>query len=188
MKKTLSLVLALGLILSLAACGKKADDSKDAAAVPADPTALLTAVWNSFTDDEKFPASGGDYENSVDDAPGAFDISDADNLNYILAVPVEDAGKIDAAASLLHMMNVNTFTCGALHVTDKDDVDALAQDMRDAIQAKQWMCGFPDKLVVATYDQYVVALYGAEDLVDTFRDKFSSAYPDAVIAYDEAIA
>ena len=49
------------------------------------------------------------------------------------------------------------------------------------------MCGFPDKLVVLTYDQYVVSLYGAEDLVDTFRDKFTAAYGDASVAYDEAI-
>ena len=59
--------------------------------------------------------------------------------------------------------------------------------MRDAIQSKQWMCGFPDKLVVFTYDRYVVALYGNEDLVNTFRDKLTAAYGDAVVAYDEAI-
>ena len=59
--------------------------------------------------------------------------------------------------------------------------------MRDAIQSKQWMCGFPDKLVVFTYDRYVVALYGNEDLVNTFRDKLAAAYGNAVVAYDEAI-
>ena len=47
--------------------------------------------------------------------------------------------------------------------------------------------GFPDKLVVFTYDRYVVALYGNEDLVNTFRDKLTAAYGDAVVAYDEAI-
>ena len=41
-----------------------------------------------------------------------------------------------------------------------DDAAKLAEDLRDAIQNKQWMCGFPDKLVVFTYDRYVVALYG----------------------------
>ena len=63
----------------------------------------------------------------------------------------------------------------------------VAQDLRDAIQSKQWMCGFPDKLVIFTYDQYVVSLYGDEDLVNTFRDKLTAAYSDAVVAYDEAI-
>lgn len=188
MKRTLSLILALVMALSLAACGKKDDGKAGNADAPADSLALLTKVWDSYTDDEKFPAAGGDYETSVDDAPGAFDPSNADNLNFLLTVPTEDASLIDDAASLMHMMNANTFTCGAFHITSKDDVDTVAQDLRDAIQSKQWMCGFPDKLVIFTYDQYVVSLYGAEDLVDTFRDKFTAAYSDSVVAYDEAIA
>ena len=187
MKKTISLTLALVLALSLAACGKNGN-TDSSADVPADANTLLTAVWDSYTDDEKFPASGGDYTTPVEDAPGAVDISDADNLNYMLTLPVEDASKIDGAAALSHMMNANTFTCGAFHITSKDDVDTVAQDLRDAIQSKQWMCGFPDKLVIFTYDQYVVSLYGDEELVNTFRDKFTAAYSDSVVAYDEAIA
>ena len=187
MKKTISLALALVLALSLAACGKNGN-TDSSADVPADANTLLTTVWDSYTDDEKFPAAGGDYTTPVEDAPGAVDISDADNLNYMLTLPVEDASKIDGAAALGHMMNANTFTCGAFHVTSKDDVDTVAQDLRDAIQSKQWMCGFPDKLVIFTYDQYVVSLYGDEELVNTFRDKFTAAYSDSVVAYDEAIA
>ena len=187
MKKTISLTLALVLALSLAACGKNGN-TDSSADVPADANTLLTTVWDSYTDDEKFPAAGGDYENPVEDAPGAVSIADADNLNYMLTLPVEDAGKIDGAASLSHMMNANTFTCGAFHVTSKDDVETVASDLRDAIQSKQWMCGFPDKLVIFTYDQYVVSLYGDEELVNTFRDKFTAAYSDSVVAYDEAIA
>ena len=34
------------------------------------------------------------------------------------------------------MMNANTFTCGAFHVTSKDDVETVASDLRDAIQSK----------------------------------------------------
>ena len=165
MKKITSLALALALALTLTACGKKDNTAGSGdSSVPADATALLTAVWDAHSDDEKFPAAGGDYEN-----------------------PVEDAGKLDGAASLSHMMNANTFTCGAFHVTSKDDVETVASDLRDAIQSKQWMCGFPDKLVIFTYDQYVVSLYGDEELVNTFRDKFTATYSDSTIAYDEAI-
>ena len=187
MKKILSLALACVLALSLTACGKKDTGTDSDSNVPTDALTLLNTVWDSYTDDEKSPAAGGDYEHSVDGAPGAFDISDTDNLTYLLSVPAEDADKLDDAASLMHMMNANTFTCGAFHLTNKDDVESVAQDLRDAIQTKQWMCGFPDKLVVLTYDQYVVSLYGAEDLVDTFRDKLTAVYGDAAVAYDEAI-
>ena len=186
MKKTISLALALVLALSLAACGKNGN-TDSSADVPADANTLLTTVWDSYTDDEKFPASGGDYTTPVEDAPGAVDISDADNLNYMLTLPVEDASKIDGAAALGHMMNANTFTCGALRVKNGDDAAKLAEDLRDAIQNKQWMCGFPDKLVIATLGNYVVSVYGDEELVNTFRDKLQAAYSDAAIAYDEMI-
>ena len=126
MKRTLSLMLALVMAVSLMACGKK-DDGKNNADAPADSLALLTKVWDSYTDDEKFPAAGGDYETSVDDAPGAFAPSNADNLNFLLTVPTEDASLIDDAASLMHMMNANTFTCGALRVKNGDDAAKLAE-------------------------------------------------------------
>ena len=187
MKRTLSLILALVMALSLAACGKK-DDGKNNADAPADSLALLTKVWDSYTDDEKFPAAGGDYETSVDDAPGAFDPSNADNLNFLLTVPTEDASLIDDAASLMHMMNANTFTCGAYHLSDDVSAADVASSLRDNIMNRQWMCGFPDKLVVLTMGQFVVSVYGAEDLVDTFRDKLQNCFSSAVVVYDESIA
>lgn len=188
MKKITSLALALALALTLTACGKKDNTAGSGdSSIPADATALLTAVWDAHSDDEKFPAAGGDYENPVEDAPGAVSIADADNLNYMLTLPVEDAGKIDGAASLSHMMNANTFTCGAFHVTSKDDVETVASDLRDAIQSKQWMCGFPDKLVVLTYGEYVVALFGADDLVDDFVNTMTATYTGVQTACDEPI-
>ena len=187
MKRTLSLILALVMALSLAACGTKDGGQADNADAPVDSLTILNKVWESYTDDEKFPAAGGDYEHSVDDAPGAFDLSDADNLSYMLTVPAEDASLIDDAASLMHMMNMNTFTCGAMRVVNSDDVTKLADDLRDAIQGKQWMCGFPDKLVIATLGNYVISMYGDADLIDTFRDKLLAAYTDISVVYDEAI-
>ena len=148
---------------------------------------LLTSVWSTYSEDDKFPAAGGDAEHSVDDAPGSFDVSNADNLTYQLTFPSADVSLIDGAASLVHMMNLNTFTCGAFHVSDAGNVSTVAADIRSAVQGKQWMCGFPDKLVIFTYDQYVVSLYGDEELVNTFRDKFTATYSDSAIAYDEAI-
>ena len=187
MKRTLSLILALVMAVSLMACGKK-DDGKNNADAPADSLALLTKVWDSYTDDEKFPAAGGDYETSVDDAPGAFDPSNADNLNFLLTVPTEDASLIDDAASLMHMMNANTFTCGAFRLKDAADADAVCAAIRDGLNSKQWMCGFPDKMVIAKVSGCIVSVYGAEDLVNTFRDKLTAAYENAEIVYDEAIA
>lgn len=153
-----------------------------------DANALLTTVWESYTEDEKFSVAGGDYNHPVEDAPGAFDITDTASLSSMLVLPETAAADIDDAASLIHMMNANTFTCGAFHVTDSEKVSTVADALRDAISSRHWMCGFPDKFVIITYGQYVVSVFGAEDLVNTFRDKFTAAYADAAIAYDEAIS
>ena len=185
MKKIISLVLAAVLTLSLAACGTKNDSKGDQPAAPASALDLLEKVWSTYTDDEKFPAAGGDYSeaNSKEDAPGVYDLTDRAAVDSALGLP--ETAKVDQAASLVHMMNQNTFTAAAYHCTD--DADALATALRDNIQQRQWMCGFPDKLVIATLGNYVVSVYGDEELVNTFRDKLQAAYSDAAIAYDEMI-
>lgn len=161
-------------------------EDKPAAAVD-DALTILNAIWNTYSDEEKFPAVGGDSEHAVDGAPGSFDASNADNLSYLLTFPADDASLIDSAASLVHMMNLNTFTCGAFHVADANNVARLADDLRTTIQAKRWMCGFPDKLVIVTVGQSVFSVYGNEELVNTFRDKLLASYPTATAVYDEAI-
>ena len=152
-----------------------------------DALTILNAIWNTYSDEEKFPAAGGDSEHAVDGAPGSFDVSNADSLSYQLTFPADDASLIDSAASLVHMMNLNTFTCGAFHVADANNVARLADDLRTTIQAKRWMCGFPDKLVIVTVGQSVLSVYGNEELVNTFRDKLLASYPTAAAVYDEAI-
>ena len=161
-------------------------EDKPAAAVD-DALTILKAIWNTYSDEEKFPAAGGDSEHAVDGAPGSFDASNADSLSYQLTFPADDASLIDSAASLVHMMNLNTFTCGAFHVADANNVARLADDLRTTIQAKHWMCGFPDKLVIVTVGQSVFSVYGNEELVNTFRDKLLASYPTAAAVYDEAI-
>ena len=173
---------------------KPAEPSKPAETPSETPAAqdtgalsLLTSVWSTYSEDDKFPAAGGDAEHSVDGAPGSFDVSNADNLTYQLTFPSADVSLIDGAASLVHMMNLNTFTCGAFHVADANNVARLADDLRTTIQAKRWMCGFPDKLVIVTVGQSVFSVYGNEELVNTFRDKLLASYPTAAAVYDEAI-
>lgn len=161
-------------------------EDKPAAAVD-DALTILNAIWNTYSDEEKFPAAGGDSEHAVDGAPGSFDVSNADSLSYQLTFPADDASLIDSAASLVHMMNLNTFTCGAFHVADANNVARLADDLHTTIQAKHWMCGFPDKLVIVTVGQSVFSVYGNEELVNTFRDKLLASYSAATAVYDEAI-
>ena len=70
---------------------KPAEPSKPAETPSETPAAqdtgalsLLTSVWSTYSEDDKFPAAGGDAEHSVDGAPGSFDVLNADSLTYQL--------------------------------------------------------------------------------------------------------
>ena len=187
MKKTLSLLLALAMLAALFGCGGKSGQQQEELSVK-DATELLSTVWNSYSEDEKFPVSGGDMENGNFEGPGAFQTDDGEVLDSVLGLPQDMVDKVDGAASLMHMMNANTFTCGAFHVKSSADVETVANALRENILRRQWMCGFPDKLVVASLDGYLISVFGAEDLVDTFRDKLQTAYPGTQIVSDDPIA
>ncbi len=189
MKKTLTLLLSALLALSLAACGSGSGKTSGPSAVR-DPLDLLTTVWNSYADDEKFPAAGGDMteENAVMDAPGRFGLDDTEILDSTLGFPAAKADSLSGAASLMHMMNATTFTCGAYEAKNADETADLAAAVKDNILQRQWMCGFPDKLVIVTIDQYIVAFFGENAIMDTFQDKLMEAYPSAQIVCDEPIA
>ena len=191
MKKFLTLLLTAAMTLSLAACGSKNDGNANGGdSQPADALALLNTVWSSNADDDKFAVVGGDYDeaNMTEDAPGRFGVEDGDTLDSMLGFPAADADKLADAASLSHMMNANTFTCGAFHVANADDVSSIAEDIHSEISGKHWMCGFPDKMFLATNGNLIVSVYGNEDLVNTFRDKLFAADAGFTSVYDEAIS
>lgn len=208
MKKLLATILSLTMVLSLASCAgstdssSKADttevsstaatssettESEDTVSSVTDSLELLNTVWDSYGEDEKFAVAGGDTANMNSEGAGKYDISDAAALDSALAFPAAEVGKIDGAASIVHMMNANTFTGGAFHCVNADDVSAVAEAIKTNISTRQWLCGFPEKLLIVTVDDYVVSAFGATDLVDTFKTKLTSAYSSAQIVTDEVM-
>ena len=189
MKKILALMLALVMALSLVACGGGNDTKNDEpnGDKPAEITsalALLETVWNDYGEDEKFSVVGGgpDAGQMVENAPAAFDLTDRSLAEHNLVLP--ESAQVDEAASLTHMLNANTFTAAAYHASG--DAQALAATLRDAVQANRWMCGFPEKVVVAVRGEYVSVAFGAEDLVDAFAGRLSGIFGMELV-YDEAV-
>ena len=188
MKKFLAMLMTVVMMTGFAACGSGGDKENKENIESA--VALLTAVWDTYGEDEMFAAMGGGGSETaefVQDGPGKFLTDSAESLDYTLGLPADSASKIDDAASLMHMMNANTFTCGAFHVAKSDDVTAVADSLKDNILKRQWMCGFPDKLVVITVGDYVVSAFGNEELIDNFKSKLMAVYQSAVLAHEEAI-
>ena len=194
MKKIISLILAGVMVLGLAACGTKAPAETNAPETTAPAVtvesslAVLEDIWALYGDDEKFAVIGGNMEAPEDGAPGNYDMAYAENLTWNLLVPADQLANIDQAATMIHMMNANTFTCGVVHLTGGADAAAFAQVMRDAIQGNQWMCGFPETLVIASIGDYVLIAFGVNDAMTPFMNHFAEAYPEVQVLVNEAIA
>ena len=183
MKKFTALLLALVMVLSLAACGAKNDATTD---IP-DSTTLLSNVFAAYAEDEKFPIGGGSGESMVMDAPGAMDMADTETLDFMVGLPVDSAAMVDDAASALHMMNANTFTAGCFRVTDSANVETVVKSLQENIQNRQWMCGFPEELLIMTVGDYVISAFGAKELLDVFEANTLKAYEMMQVAYREPI-
>lgn len=185
MKRLISIMLAAMMIFSLAACGDKggAGAMKDVNALN-----VLETVWGTYGEDEKFPVAGGDMANSVMDGAGAFDVTDTESLDAMLGVPSSIAEDIDNAASLMHMMNANTFTCGSYQLKEGVDTETFTTALKDNIMSRQWMCGFPDTLIVVTLsDTHVVAAFGNAEIIETFKTKLAASYESAEVLFEESL-
>ena len=216
MKKIIAILLALAMALSLAACGKTDDNSDASPdgtvaetlpvctdtepveveeAVDENPLTgavdAIARVWNAYAEEDKFMTFGGDYneENQVENAPGVHNIAtedDAAGLDNAVGFPAGMIDKISEAAAMRHMLNVNTFTCGAYAVNSADDVDAVCQGIRDSLMNRAYMCGWPAVLFVMKLpNNFVMNVFGARDLVEKFVDTAKEVYGDGLEVYCE---
>ena len=194
MKKFISLVLAAVMVLSMAACNGANNETPDetqapAANVPGSALEILENIWNAYGEDEKFAVIGGNMEAPVDGAPGNYDMAYAENLTWNLLVPADQLANVDQAATMIHMMNANTFTSGVVHMAAGADAAAFAAAMREAVQSNRWMCGFPETLVIAVIGgEYVLVAFGVNDAMNPFQTHLAEAYADAEILYNEPVA
>ena len=197
MKKMISLLLVFVMALSvLAGCAGNGDTTNEttepADAVveaPASALEVLENIWALYGDDEKFPVMGGNPEGGAMDGPAVWDNEYLVNLSYSLQIPEAEMEKVADAASMIHMMNTNTFTGAVLHLNEGEDAAAFAANAKDSIMAAQWMCGFPEKLVIADLGgNYLLIAYGVNDAMGPFEAKLAEDYPSVNTLYSEVIA
>ena len=218
MKKIIALLLALTVVLGLAACGNDTakDTTGETTTAPAtnDTTAAATegtteateeyieetmapaatngatdvinAIWNAVAEDQKFFAMGGDWNNIADNAAGVYGLEDQEAITATLLIPADQLANVDEAASLMHAMMANNFTCGAFHVTG--DQAAFVEAMHNAVVNNQWICGMPEKLIVAEIGEYVLVAFGINDAINPFETALKTVYSDATVNYSEEIA
>lgn len=195
MKKFIACLLVLLTLVSLGACGVKepteasTEAPTEAPVVVSDPLTLMNTVWDQVPEDDKFPVIGGDYseENMNESGPGNYSLDDPAVIETYFGLPEASVAMVDQAASLMHMMNTNSFTAAAFHVAKPEDVSTVVADIQNNLANRHWMCGFPDKLVIVTLGDYVVSFFGLNENVDAFKAGLLSAYSSAVVAVEDNI-
>ena len=194
MKKITAIALAAVLLLSFAACAKQNGEngtttpSVPPKGQPQNALEILEKVWSKYSTDDKFPATGGSEKHMKEDKPEKLDVSDAEALDIELGFPKANASEIEDAASLMHMLNQNNFSCGVYHVKGSGNAEALAGKIKENILARQWLCGFPEKLVILTVGDYIVSVFGDGELTGTFVAKLSAEYSSTKQLFDVPIA
>lgn len=192
MKKIASVLAATALLLSLCACGAASAQptGTSAPAGPAGALEVLENIWALYGDDERFSVYGGNpkenYEDNIWDAPGVYDMAD-ENMSYNLLIPADRIGQVDDVASMTHGMMANNFNSAVFHVTAGNDVKAFADALYQSITGNMWICGMPERAVVASIGEYVVMAYGVSDPMASFLTHLAEAYPDATIYYNEPL-
>ena len=190
MKKLLAFVLVLVMGLSmLAGCGNTdATPTDPVADAPASALEVLENIWALYAEDDKFPVMGGNPEGGAME-PAVWDAEYLVNLSYSLQLAESDMENVADAATMIHMMNANTFTGAVLNLNEGVDKAVFAATAKDAVMNAQWMCGFPETLIIADMgSQYLLMAYGINDAMGPFEAKLTEAYPTASVLYNEAIA
>ena len=187
MRKTIAILLTLMTLLA-AGCGKQSAETPNESQESAFTSAvdLYTQIWDTLGEDRQFPAAGGDAEHEAE-APAKFALTkeNKETFEYLLHVTDDLYDMLDDdAATLQHMMNTNTFSSAAVKLKDPSAAEAFAEAYKTAVQEQQWMCGFPDKVVVISVDDYVIMAYGYEDIINDLVDACSVVAPGSRVLVD----
>ncbi|MDE6203878.1 MAG: hypothetical protein K2G19_10425 [Lachnospiraceae bacterium] len=193
MKKLAMLLMAAVMAFTLSGCGGRqegAETGKEGVESQyADALEVLTGVVEVYGENDLFAMYGGDQENAVMDAPGKFDISKTEELENVLGLPKAQVSDIEDAASMVHMMNANTFTGAVYRLKEGTDMDAFADSVKSGILGKQWICGQPDTLVIINVDgRYVITAYGEAGIMEIFKNNALTALEGAQVITEAPIA
>ncbi len=151
---------------------------------------LAEMIFAAIPEDKQFPGGGAEIVLGTEE--GIFTLTD-------LGLSEEHHDKLESAAQFRHMMNQNTFSAGIYQFKTATDAANAINALKDGINGKQWMCGFPEKLAIITLPgNYVIAMFGmggldpdpnfAMDLITPFIDGAKSVVENVVEVINEPIA
>ena len=163
MKKLIALALVLSMALSLAACGgKTADKTPLAGTMEENVMKVMEIAPVEFM----VGAMPVDLSDTSEDGKWA--------LSYFAGL--DDAAKITDVCVYEPMMGSQAFSLVMVRTAEGIDPKAVAQEMKDTIDPRKWICVGADEIMAAGYGDTVMFIMvdsqmglSAEDYVDAFK-------------------
>ena len=178
MKKFLSVILVLTMVLSMAACGKKNQETEAAAQSVA---GTMEELLNKTIEQRPVEFMGGvipvDLTDSSEDGLWAL-------KNY---TGLDSAEKISEAAAFEPMMGSLAFSMVMVRLAEGADAKSVAESMKSGIDTRKWICVEANDLKVAGFGDVVMLIMvnsdsgmTAQSFVDAFA-KVAGFQPEFVI-------
>ena len=167
MKKLISIVLLLAMVLSLAACGgKKVEETQTAQSVAGTMEELL----NKTIEQRPVEFMGGVIPVDLTD-------SSEDGLWALKSYTgLDSAEKITEAAAFEPMMGSLAFSMVLVRLAEGADSKTVAEAMKSGIDTRKWICVEADDLKVAGFGDVVMLIMVNSDsgmTAQSFVDAFA---------------
>ena len=168
--------------------GTEPADTDSAGSAYADAVAVLEAAWAAYPEDDKFPVYGGSTDVAVeyDGKPGPFTMTMTDEMGNSLHVPADIMPQIKSAASMIHMMNANTFTTAVFEV--EGDINAFSTALVDGVNSTQWVCGIPETVITVKVDNYLIMAFGNGEIIENYKTAAMTAVNGASLVHEGPIS
>lgn len=166
MKKIVSIVLALSLVLSLAACGGKKAEETQAPALSVEGT--MEELLNKTIEQRPVEFMGGVIPVDLTDSSeeGMWAIKSYTGL--------DSAENITEAAAFEPMMGSIAFSMVLVRAAEGADAKAVAESMKSGIDTRKWICVEADDLKVAGFGDVVMLI-----MVNSDSGMTSQSFVDA---------
>ncbi len=198
MKKILAMILAAMMLLTLVACGGNTADDTTTEAPEENKTPVELPFKNVDELTEQLFAAVPEDSRPFGEGMGV-DLTSEDQTWHLinLGLSEEYIAKLDGAY-FFKGMNANNFSIGIYHFVNEADAAASADVIKKNVLAKEWECGFAEKVMVLTLPgNYVISMYGlggldpdpnfAVDMLTPFANAAKSLVDGVKVVVDEAI-
>lgn len=196
MKKLFALLLTSILLVTSAGCGNASvqhqtptqpPTSAPPEKAPENPAlTVMQTIWTQFKGDKEAYLGGFGEDHRMAE-PWQLDLSNEDFLQGALFLSEEQLAKVTAAASLMHGLNTNNLTVGAVVLKEGTDDKVFASEIKNRILDNQWVCGRPGGMRIVKVEDCLLILYGTGSYAGGFVEALQQAYPEAQTLCQESI-